>query len=43
LLVGRFVRILLRELVQERLKSGLEFPVPYWLIELPLPRPHRHR
>jgi hypothetical protein len=46
-LVGRFfVRTLLRQLVQELLKSGPEFPVlaegqrlhPAQLIELPLPR-----
>jgi hypothetical protein len=46
----RFVRTLLRQLVQELLESGPGFPVlaegqrlhPAQLIELPLPRPH-HR
>jgi hypothetical protein len=44
--LGRFVRTLLRQLIQELLKSGTEFPVycqrlhPAQLIELPLPRPH---
>jgi hypothetical protein len=45
--LGRFVRTLLRQLVQELLKSGPGFPVlaegqrlhPAQLIELPLPRP----
>jgi hypothetical protein len=49
--LGRFVRTLLRQLVQELLKSGPEFAPrtgrrpgrlhPAQLVELPLPRPHR--
>jgi hypothetical protein len=51
LAASHFVRTLLRQLVQELLKSRPEFPVlaegqrlhPAQLVELPLPRPHRRR
>jgi hypothetical protein len=47
--LGRFARTLLRQLVEELLKSGPEFPAlaegqrlrPAQPVELPLPRPHR--